>query len=137
MNADIFRYTYIYMNILQKNKLFINKFNNTLVKLTIITLYISDYSSQELCFPRGGDCCSLKQLQGLILKVRKKNSQTSCMALYVTFKLRNFQLTIAKKMAACQFYHDPLQKADFICSKTVIFYRIKISENKVIHQNVW
>ena len=72
MNADIFRYTYIYMNILQKNKLFINKFDNTLVKFTVITLYISDYSSQELCFPRGGDCCSLKQLQGLNLKVSKK-----------------------------------------------------------------
>ena len=30
------------------------------------------------------------------------------------------QLTIAKKMAACRFYRDPLRKVDFICSKTVI-----------------
>ena len=30
------------------------------------------------------------------------------------------QMTIAKKMAACRFYHDPLRKVDFICSKKVI-----------------
>ena len=27
------------------------------------------------------------------------------------------QLTIAKKLAACRFNHDPLKKVDFICSK--------------------
>ena len=27
------------------------------------------------------------------------------------------QLTIAKKMADCRFYRDPLQKVNFICSK--------------------
>ena len=45
------------------------------------------------------------------------------------------KLTIAKKMAACRFYRDPLRKVILICSKTVIkliFYGIKISENKVL-----
>ena len=38
-------------------------------------------------------------------------------------------------MAACRFYRDPLRKANFICSKTVvglIFEGIKTSENKVL-----
>ena len=30
------------------------------------------------------------------------------------------ELTIAKKMATCQFYRDPLQKANFMCLRTVI-----------------
>ena len=38
-----------------------------------------------------------------------------------------------------RFYRDPLRKVDFICSKTVIrliFYGIKISENKVLTSQI-
>ena len=40
-----------------------------------------------------------------------------------------------KKMAACRFYRDPLQKVNYLGSKTVIrlvSQGIKISENKVL-----
>ena len=45
------------------------------------------------------------------------------------------QSTIAKKMAVCRFYRDPLRKVDSKCSKTIITLiweskGIKSSENK-------
>ena len=58
--------------------------------------------------------------------ITRSQSQSVFVEIFFLYKFKEVppELTIAKKIAACRFYRDPLRKVDFICPKT--YYKSKI-----------